>query len=65
LGRPAPAATSAPRLDQPVINVAEDAKFGKILVDGNGMPLYDCQKDSNAGDTTGQHVGDVWFVVAP
>jgi predicted lipoprotein with Yx(FWY)xxD motif len=45
--------------------VAEDAKLGKILVDGKGMPLYYCQKDSQAGDATGQHVGDVWFVVAP
>lgn len=29
----------------------------------NGMPLYLYAPDSNPGDTTGQGVGDVWFVV--
>ncbi len=31
----------------------------------NGQPLYFFIKDSKFGDTTGQGVGDVWFVVNP
>lgn len=31
----------------------------------NGMPLYSFAADAAAGDTNGQGVGDVWFVVAP
>ncbi len=31
----------------------------------NGWPLYYWKDDMAAGDTTGQGVGDVWFVVSP
>jgi len=31
----------------------------------NGMPLYYYSKDANAGDTVGQLVGNVWFIVHP
>lgn len=31
----------------------------------NGAPLYFFAKDSKKGDTTGQNVGNVWFVVKP
>ncbi len=31
----------------------------------NGMPLYFYVKDAKPGDTTGQGVGGVWFVVTP
>jgi LPXTG-motif cell wall-anchored protein len=31
----------------------------------NGMPLYYYSKDVNAGDTLGQLVGNVWFIVHP
>lgn len=31
----------------------------------NGIPLYYWQNDKEAGDTTGNGVGDVWYVVAP
>ena len=135
----APAATSAPTATalsasptpavvaafaEPTINVADDPKLGKILVDGKGMtlymytvdapnqsnctgkclqawpplltqgsptlgagvdaslvgtatladgtkiftynkmPLYYWVKDLKAGDTTGQGVGSVWYVVS-
>jgi len=38
---------------------------GSMQVTYNGMPLYFYAKDKNPGDTTGQNVGGVWFVVAP
>jgi predicted lipoprotein with Yx(FWY)xxD motif len=38
---------------------------GTMQVAYNGMPLYYWANDANPGDTTGQGVGDVWFVVAP
>ena len=31
----------------------------------NGVPLYFWKKDTKPGDTTGQNVGGVWFVVKP
>ena len=31
----------------------------------NGMPLYHYGKDVKPGDTNGQAVGNVWYVVAP
>ena len=31
----------------------------------NGMPLYYWVKDLKPGDTTGQNVGKVWFIVNP
>jgi predicted lipoprotein with Yx(FWY)xxD motif len=38
---------------------------GSLVVTYAGMPLYYYQKDAKPGDTTGQDVGSVWFVVAP
>jgi predicted lipoprotein with Yx(FWY)xxD motif len=38
---------------------------GKKQVTYNGIPLYYYAKDTKPGDTTGQNVGGVWFVVAP
>jgi predicted lipoprotein with Yx(FWY)xxD motif len=40
-------------------------KDGTLHVTYNGMPLYYYAKDAKPGDTTGQSVGTVWFVVAP
>ncbi len=37
---------------------------GSTQVTYNGWPLYYFAKDSQAGDTTGQSVGSVWFVVS-
>jgi predicted lipoprotein with Yx(FWY)xxD motif len=31
----------------------------------NGRPIYLYQKDTAAGDVTGQGVGSVWYVIAP
>jgi predicted lipoprotein with Yx(FWY)xxD motif len=38
---------------------------GKKQVTYNGTPLYYWAKDTKPGDTTGQGVGGVWFVLAP
>ena len=38
---------------------------GSKIVTYNHMPLYNWINDSKAGDTTGQGVGSVWFVVSP
>jgi predicted lipoprotein with Yx(FWY)xxD motif len=38
---------------------------GKAQVTYNGWPLYFYAKDKAAGDTTGQNVGQKWFVVTP
>ncbi len=38
---------------------------GGLQVTYNGMPLYYWVKDQKPGDTTGQNVGGVWFVINP
>jgi predicted lipoprotein with Yx(FWY)xxD motif len=38
---------------------------GTIQVTYNGWPLYFYAPDKKPGDTTGQNVGGVWFVVKP
>jgi predicted lipoprotein with Yx(FWY)xxD motif len=38
---------------------------GSLQVTYNDVPLYFYAKDQNVGDTNGQNVGGVWFVVAP
>ncbi|TLN18856.1 hypothetical protein FDZ74_06555, partial [bacterium] len=38
---------------------------GSKQVTYNGWPLYTYINDKQAGDTTGQNVGSVWFVVSP
>lgn len=42
-----------------------DRTDGTQQVTYNDMPLYYYVSDSAAGDTSGQFVGDVWFVVHP
>jgi predicted lipoprotein with Yx(FWY)xxD motif len=46
------------------LGVSERAD-GSLQVTYNDMPLYFWKDDAAPGDTTGQGVGDVWFVVAP
>jgi predicted lipoprotein with Yx(FWY)xxD motif len=38
---------------------------GTSQVTYNGQPVYYYAKDTKPGDTTGQNVGKVWFVIAP
>ena len=38
---------------------------GREIVTYNGWPLYYWASDVKPGDTTGQNVGEVWFVVNP
>jgi predicted lipoprotein with Yx(FWY)xxD motif len=38
---------------------------GSMQVTYNGWPLYYYIKDEKAGDTVGQQVGDVWYVISP
>ena len=38
---------------------------GTKQVTYNGMPLYHFAKDAKPGDTAGQGIGGIWFVVAP
>jgi predicted lipoprotein with Yx(FWY)xxD motif len=38
---------------------------GGMQVTYNGIPLYYWQRDTQPGETTGQNVGGVWFVVNP
>ncbi len=40
-------------------------KDGTTQLAYNGMPLYFWKNDKKVGDTTGQNVGGVWFVVKP
>jgi predicted lipoprotein with Yx(FWY)xxD motif len=38
---------------------------GTTQVTYNGWPLYYYAKDQQAGDTTGEGVGSVWYLVSP
>jgi len=57
----------------PVLGAGVDASLvgstaladGTLIVTYNHMPLYFWVNDMKAGDTTGQNVGGVWFVVNP
>ena len=40
-------------------------KDGSMQVTAAGHPLYYYAPDKKPGDTKGQEVGDVWYVVAP
>ncbi len=45
-----------------VIQRPDDSTYQVVY---NGMPLYYWVDDKQPGDTTGQNVGEVWFVVKP
>jgi len=51
-------------VDTALIGTASLADGSKIVT-YNKMPLYYWANDKKAGDTNGQNVGSVWFVVSP
>ena len=53
-----------PGVDASLIGTAT-LSTGEKIVTYNHMPLYYFIKDKKAGETTGQDVGSVWFVVSP
>ncbi|MBE0602054.1 MAG: hypothetical protein IH611_00305 [Deltaproteobacteria bacterium] len=60
--REAVAATSGLKAEDFGTITRED---GKKQTTFKGMPLYYFVGDKKAGDTTGQGVGGVWYIVAP
>ena len=59
-------ADAAPSLDGVTGDVATiTGTDGSTQVTLNGWPLYYYVGDEAAGDTTGQAVNDVWWVVGP
>ncbi len=53
-----------PGVDASMIGTAKLAD-GTLIVTYNHIPLYYFAKDAAAGDTKGQGVGSVWYVVGP
>ncbi len=51
-------------LDAALVSTTERTD-GTTQVTYGGWPLYYWVKDAAPGDTTGQNVGEVWFVVSP
>jgi predicted lipoprotein with Yx(FWY)xxD motif len=59
-------AETTPKLDGVTAKVGLiETPDGKHQVTLNGMPIHYWAQDKAAGDTTGQDVNDVWYVVAP
>jgi predicted lipoprotein with Yx(FWY)xxD motif len=56
--------TLGPGVDATLVGSATLADGTKIVT-YNKMPLYYYAKDTKPGDTTGQGVGSVWYVVGP
>ena len=44
---------------------AIEREDGSMQLAYNDIPLYYFANDAKAGDTTGQEVGDVWYIVPP
>ena len=53
-----------PGVDAALVGTATLAD-GRKIVTYNKMPLYYWVNDKAAGDTTGQGVGSVWYVISP
>jgi predicted lipoprotein with Yx(FWY)xxD motif len=59
-------AETEPKLDGVTAKVGLiDTPDGKHQVTLNGMPIYYWAQDKAPGDTSGQDVNEVWYVVAP
>jgi predicted lipoprotein with Yx(FWY)xxD motif len=60
-------------VDKPTVGAGVDASLlgtaalpdGSMIVTYNKMPLYYYAGDTKPGDTTGQDVSQVWYVVSP
>lgn len=57
-------ATVGEGLDASLLGTTERTD-GTVQVTYGGWPLYYWMKDEAPGDTTGQDVGEVWYVVSP
>ena len=55
---------SAEGIDESLLGTSE-RNDGSTQVTLNGHPLYHFASDTSPGDTNGQGVGGVWFVVSP
>ena len=55
-------ATAGDGVDEALLSTA-DRPDGSAQVTYNGWPLYHFASDAAAGDTNGQGVGDIWYVV--
>jgi predicted lipoprotein with Yx(FWY)xxD motif/plastocyanin len=58
------AAMANPGVDASLLG-STTRKDGKTQVTYNGRPLYYWSKDQKPGDTSGQNIGGVWFVISP
>jgi predicted lipoprotein with Yx(FWY)xxD motif len=58
-------ATAGDGVDEGLLGTADRPDDGSTQATYNGWPLYHFANDTAPGDTNGQGIGDVWFVVAP
>ncbi|HET6835053.1 MAG TPA: hypothetical protein VFH30_14355 [Acidimicrobiales bacterium] len=56
-------ATAGDGADEALLGTADRPDDGSAQVTYNGWPLYHFASDAAPGDTNGQGIGDVWFVV--
>jgi predicted lipoprotein with Yx(FWY)xxD motif len=58
-------ATAGSGVDQALLATVNRPDDGSAQVTYNGWPLYYFASDAAPGDTNGQGVGDIWYVVDP
>ena len=58
-------ATAGSGVDQALLATANRSDDGSAQVTYNGWPLYHYASDAAPGDTNGQGVANIWFVVDP
>ena len=56
-------ATAGAGVDETLLGTADRPDDGSAQVTYNGWPLYHFASDAAPGDTNGQGIGDIWFVV--
>jgi predicted lipoprotein with Yx(FWY)xxD motif len=56
-------ATAGDGVDEALLGTADRPDDGSAQVTYNGWPLYHFASDAAPGDTNGQGIGDIWFVV--